>query len=266
MNNITETYLKNILLWLLIGLTSIEVILVICDLLLSHGWPITGFKIAYKPLRLMFNLTREDSIATWFASMQAMLVSGVIFMIFLLDKQKSSLHARRITWALLALLFFYISFDDGTRFHENMSMFLYRTASPDVKGFMFDWFPSYPWILMLFPLFGGMGIMMLYAIINYIDDHAAKWFIFTGLSLYVIAVMLDFVEGTSHPGSMSINFFDRFFHQHAHSRHTIKVVEEFIEMFGTTCILIGFVRHFFVEFTIKRCMAQNRNINRHVTP
>ena len=114
--------------------------------------------------------------------------------------------------------------------------------------------------------FGGMGILMLYAVINYIDDHAAKWFIFTGLSLYVIAVMLDFVEGASLPGSTSINFFERFFNQQAHARHTIKVVEEFIEMFGTTCILIGFVRHLFVEFTIKRCMVQNRNINRDVTP
>ena len=116
---------------------------------------------------------------------------------------------------------------------------------------------------MLFPLFGGMGILMLYAIINYIDDHAAKWFIFTGLSLYVIAVMLDFVEGASNPVS-TFNFFDRFFHHHF--RHNIKVVEEFIEMFGTTCILIGFVRHLFVEFTIKRCLVQNRNINRDVTP
>jgi hypothetical protein len=70
------------------------------------------------------------------------------------------------------------------------------------------------------------------------------WFL-VGISLYVIAVGLDFVEGLDGELYEEMGIADFFSTHDYRIRHMSKALEEFIEMLGTTTFLIVFLKNLF---------------------
>lgn len=176
------------------------------------------------------NLAREDGMGTWFASSQALLVGVVLFALAGLSWRTERRDA--LGWGLLASFFTYVSMDDALSFHERVGGLLRRATYAGGA----EWFPSYSWQLMFGPLFGGMGLFMVWFLTRRLAPNLRPW-LAIALGCFVLAVGLDFVEGLDEA-------FEAIADVVGVSEYTVshgsKVTEELLEMAGTTSFFAMF--------------------------
>ena len=211
----------------LVALIALELLLVLLDYLINfqHFAPTRG-------VRRMFNLAREDSIGTWFAAAQVGAIS-VVLLFHRLRTLEGPPWIRR-AWTFLCGFFLYMSVDDGAKIHERVG-----SAAKKVVAKL-EQFPSYTWQAVYAPLLGFAFLVMLWLAWKDMKKLAPRVLILVGLTCYVLAVGMDFVEGMdgafksmSDVLGMAKNSFS----------HLMKVTEEFIEMAGSTALLVGFLLH-----------------------
>lgn len=209
---------------LLLSLVSFELLLVILDATIAYGaWIQSG------AIRRLFNLTRDDGLGDWFASVQTLWVGLISWLIvFRLNQGPTN---QRWGWGLIALFFTYLAVDDGAKIHERIG-----TA---VKGAGWaEGFPSYTWQWAFGPILGIMALwIFLFLWKSLTERRFRKWFIL-GLVCYVVSVGLDFTEGLRMAG-LSEALGSALYG--GTTRHFAKVVEEFLEMLGSTFFLICFL-------------------------
>ncbi len=277
---------KRLLQTTLFSLLAIEILLVCLDLYfrgLGSDAP--------RQIRQLVNLTREDSVGTWFATTQTFFVSVILW----IHLARCSFERRSprtiIIFGLLAGFFSYTSMDDGSKFHERIGSVWKSAAERRAKESkqnktgeseddeseakkksqseeddsgagaggtslvekrgslmqkLFDLFPSYPWQVVFMPVFGVMGLLLLYVIFIEIRVTSARVAVFAALTLLVLAVGIDFIEGISKYSDFK--FGDFISKANPDARHNAKVVEEFMEMFAMTLMFVGFTRHLLDEF------------------
>ncbi|NQT91909.1 MAG: hypothetical protein HQ559_04040, partial [Lentisphaerae bacterium] len=81
---------------------AFEILLVLLDGFLNYGrW------LPYAPLRRLFNITREDSLASLFGTMQTFALSGAAAILYLAARATGATRAVRIGWLILFLFFAY---------------------------------------------------------------------------------------------------------------------------------------------------------------
>ena len=231
---------------LFIILVSCELFILVMDILLNHYRLVrTG------AIRRLFNITREDGISNFLSSFQLLMVGAVLFLVYFLSKKiydnKSWIEEKG--WLILACFFTFMGFDDATKFHERIGTFAKKIAGggmrsvEDMGSSIFDIFPSYAWQIVFGPFFFCMGLFILWYLLKNFKERSTQVLFLGGLSLYVLAVGLDFIEGMGEApyegiaqatGSTAKKI-----------RHLSKAVEETMEMFGTTLFLIAFLKHLF---------------------
>lgn len=235
-------------------LVAIEIILVLLDLFVGHhgaGVP--------NQIRRMFYLTREDSFGTWFSSTLTFMIAIVLWINFARAKFEKRAVIALIVWFFMAGFFTYTSADDGAKIHERIGSALKvaardraeeleRAAERGDSKTIFDLFPSYPWQLVFAPVFGGMGLLIVYVIFVLMSDRYAQMMVFIGLGLLVLAVGMDFLEGMPKYSNSDFPDFLSASDENRNVRHYFKVLEEFIEMLGMSLILCGFTQHLLTEF------------------
>ena len=212
-------------------LLLIELVIVIFDLYQHHTSDLPT------QLRRMFNITREDSIGTWFASTQTFVVAIILWINFIrVRSERPRPNYKTLgAWGITAGFFTYASIDDGARLHEGIGTVVSNAP-------IFDLFPSYPWQVVFVPLFVVIGIVMLYIILRKMDVRLARTAVFMGLLLSGVgAVGIDFIEGI--PEYSDFEFADFLSDDNPTVRHYFKVIEEFIEMLGMSLFLVGFGTH-----------------------
>ena len=236
------------------GVIFVEITLVILDVFLNHfQWA------SVRDIQNMFNIAREKSIGTWFSSMQMLVVGISLFFIALAVKKEGDwldVKRRYYGWLIIGSFFIYMAIDDAIGFHEGIGNYV-NSKFKGVRdpGFftIFWWrFPSYYWHLVFGPFFGGMGLFILYFIWKELKSQNLRMLIVSALALYVFAVVLDFFEGFYF-------FSDDYFGLVAILKielhtvvHMFKVLEEFLEMLGTSFFLFAFLKHLFVQATLWR--------------
>lgn len=192
----------------------------------------------------MVNITREDSLGTWFSSTQTLFV-GIILMliayaVYKLKYKKSTVWG----WAILAFFFTYMGIDDAIVFHERVGSAMKREFVSYFQSSQYTsggggWFPSYSWQLFFGPFFTAMGIFILVFLWKQLKHERLFHYVFFALGCYVIAVAMDFVEGLKHhPYYILADFLSC---REATVFHLSKLIEELFEMFGTTLFLIAFL-------------------------
>lgn len=246
----------------LVVLLSIPVALVLLDLVVVYG-SVTEIEA----VRKMFNLSREQSVGTWVSSGQ-FLVAGIIIWLIRVQVQvkhqpRSSWEAR--AWGLLALFFFYFSLDDALeiheRLHEVLAAFLAKheglpgasSLAAAIRRVVAS-FPSHPWLIFMGPIFALMGLFMFLFLWHAFMERALRWYLLVGLGCYAVALGLDFVEGLEDRQRLIGQLL---FLSHATATHLLKSLEEFLELIGTSLLLVGFLKHFLLnlgEFHI--CIAR----------
>lgn len=226
-----------LVLWMLISsLIAIELLLVFLDLYVNWG------KAADSPaIRRMFNITREDGLASWFAVTQTFVVALVLWAIFAVSTRDQDNRLQRFGWLLLAVFFTYMTIDDGAMVHERLGSASKNLGEDSLISQVTSAFPSYAWhALFLLPL-TCIGIFMLWFLWRTLTDKVSRIGIITALGLFGIAVAMDYIEGLEH-GYTSLA--DAYGWSRLSVLHFTKSIEEFLEMLAMSLWLVIFLRHF----------------------
>ncbi len=221
----SKRFIKTLFLFLL----GLELGFVLLDIVFNYYGLIPNSSI-----RRLFNMAREDSLQAWVAGVQTVFVGLVVWLIFAKTRGRA--------WAAIAAFFIYLGLDDGAKIHERVG-----TA---VKEFSKSRLPassdailetSYTWQFVFGPFLISMGLFILWFLWRELREPSLRWLAFAALACYGLAVGIDFIEGM--PGAYatigeSLGLSTKF------TSHFGRVIEEFLELFGSSLFLITFLKHF----------------------
>lgn len=236
---------------------------VVCELLLVYLDYRVNFSYGTEinSIRRLFNITREDALASWFGSTLFFMTALTGWLICCL----SSARPRRIRagWIIVASLLTYLAVDDGAEIHERVgTAFEKIQEQAQVNGeeptLARRWqkiFPSYEWQLLFMPAFGVLGVFSIVFLMTQMRG-GPRILVPVAFFLLAVAVGLDFIEGLSdsHPWNLYASLNDRYdidpytvphFREVGLEtiRHFSKSLEEFIEMLAVTLLWVAMIRH-----------------------
>lgn len=206
----------------------VEIALVYLDLTVNWWrWSESG------AMRRLFNITREDGLASWFMVSQTLAAAIVAWAIFIVLRRQRAAAPRRIGWFVVAAFFTYLCIDDGAMVHERIGTTFKNSAGVGM-------YPSYAWQYVLLPFFAIMGAFVLYFLWREMPRTADRARVAAAIGFFVLAVGLDFLEGmdegyrwlTGAAGWRADTV-----------RHFSKSLEEFLEMVGMSVFLVTFIGH-----------------------
>ena len=217
-------------------------ILVLLDAFLNYGK-----LLDVAPLRRVFNITREDGLATWFMVVQTFCVSAALAAIALLHRANRERASRTAAWCMLSVFFLYLSADDGAEIHERLGS-TFKAAAQDAEGVLAQaqgWFPSYDWQLVVLPFFVLAGLLMLAFLIREITDNRARKWLLLAPALIACALLLDFFEGIDEGHALSVHTWirERFDLREYTVSHFSKSLEELLEMSAMATFLRVFLHY-----------------------
>ena len=216
----------------LIFCLAAEAIIFFLDIFLNLAelWYLEKFK-------KLSDVAMEKSFGTWFTVVQNFIVAIAALIVSLYYKSISAQKGRFLGWLLVALFFAYISLDDHLVLHERIS----GTLGPAFFNWLFGrtvTIPTYEWLFLLGPFFGAFGVFFLVFLYRQLNHKKYRLILIAGLLLWVLAVILDAWEGTSHAYEwiVKITGFKKIY-----IRHSFMLVEEMLEMLGSTLFLYLFL-------------------------
>jgi hypothetical protein len=225
----------------------VEFLLVGLDAFINYG----RF-IDIGPIRRLFNITREDGLATWFMVMQTFFAGLVLWLIAMVQRSSLANRSNWLSWGFLSGFFIYMSADDAAEIHERLgSTFKYllktnqRETSDSLLVQIQGLFPSYEWQLVTLPLLAGAGLFMLFFLLTEFRDRKSRVILFSAVGLMTIAVLLDFFEGLEKSNAWNPHKWIResFTLSNYTVRHFSKSIEEFLEMCAISLLLMLFTAH-----------------------
>lgn len=222
---------------ILTALICIPIFLFFFDTLIQSFSTVIPSKI-----RVLFDITLEANIPTWYSSVIALFVSLIGFLIvhhyFQLKQQ-----AKIIIWLVISLFFLYMSMDDTSQFHERVATAwanYAKTADNTLSSSLASNFESYYWQLLFLPFFAAVGFVMLYVIKTEFKNSFAQKLFIAGLACFVVAVVLDYIDGVDRYYDFII---DQTGFQFNALEHLSRAIEEMIEMIGLGFILTALLLH-----------------------
>jgi len=205
-------------------------------------------------MRRLFNIAREDGLASWFASTQTLLAGLTLAFIYLVTRGRQGSQGKSAGWLVLAGFFLYMAIDDGAQLHERVGTTI--DAMRENAGASASFFPSYTWQLVFLPVFGALGLFMLVFLWRELESPWSRALLLTAISFQAAAVGLDFVEGLEpdHPWNLYATISDRFdldawteerFGESAYDTlvHFSRSIEETLEMASMSILWFLFLRH-----------------------
>lgn len=221
----------------------VELSLVALDAFINYGDLID----VGRPIRRLFNITREDGLATWFMVIQTFVTGSVLWLIAVVMYCRGENPVSVFSWGILSGFFIYLSADDGAMIHERLgSTFkeVFRGSEHSANGGLLNQaqglYPSYDWQLVVLPLLASVGLFMIYFMVRKFRDRKSRVTLLAAAGVMAMAVSLDFIEGldSDHP----LNPYGWIRSTFALSEYTVshfaKSLEEFLEMFGITLLLV----------------------------
>jgi len=193
-------------------------------------------------LRDLIDITLEANIPTWYSSVLALLVglAGLhIVEYYYKLKQASKIAA----WLVISLFFVYMSMDDTAQIHERLATVWADYAQNDhntISSTLANNFESYYWQLLFLPIFGAIGLVMLYVIKTEFTSKFAQYYFIIGLGCFVFAVGLDYIDGVARYNEYLIH---QFGFNYEFLEHFSRAVEEMTEMIGLGFILTALLLH-----------------------
>ncbi len=191
----------------------------------------------------LVDITKESNLPTWFSSTQLLFVGICAYFIGNhrgLQKEK----AKALAWFAIALFFAYMGIDDASRLHERVATIMGHAAKQsDSQAFFIDAiknFPSYYWLLIFLPIFAGFGLFMTIFLFRECEQKQVMRLFLGGIACYAAAVGLDFFDGITRNYDPIV---EHTLFSLNDARHLFRALEEFVEMIGTTFILVAFLQH-----------------------
>lgn len=188
-------------------------------------------------IRRLCNIAKESGLAAWFASIQMLTTGVVLWLVYAVTKKSGAGKGRVRGWFVLACFFTYLAVDDGAGIHERLGTAFDKTKT--LSGII-DYFPSYTWQVIFGPIFGGMGLFIIYFLWREFTTKEARLLYILALACYAFAVGYDFIEGLDGAFAQIAEFtglYEKFI------SHFSRVIEEYLELVGTACFMSAFLRH-----------------------
>lgn len=224
-----------------------EILLVALDALIAYG-----ALIDISPIRRLFNITREDGLATWFMVIQTFVAAVMLCLIAVVQHSHGAGRGNVMSWGLMSAFFLYMSADDAAEIHERLgSTFkaLQQGKTGESAGSLAaqaqNLYPSYDWQLVVLPFLAGAGLLMMVFLLRQFRDGKSRAILLAAISIMAVAVSLDFFEGLdeSHP----LNLHSIVQKSYAQTEYTVshfsKSLEEFLEMLSISLLLMLFIGH-----------------------
>ncbi len=221
---------------LLLGIL-LELLLLVLDYALNYR-----LGAAIGPLRRVFNVTREDSAASWLGNSQTLLAGLTAWWIQRMLAEHNA-RSSRGGWRVVSVLFLYMAVDDGMQLHERLGSAAYYLPASPIP--LLEAFPSYPWQVLFVPVFGALGLYVLVFLWRDLGGGALRFMVVAALGLQGLAIILDFFEGLApdHPLNLYRTiaaWLDPMAFETV--RHFGKAGEEIIEMMAITLYWHVFLR------------------------
>jgi len=221
-----------------------QIFLIVCDYIFNYKDIFDDLSI-----RRIWNIARENSIPTWFSSMQAQVLGITVFLIAIVQKNGIS-RLKFWGWILVGMFFLWIGIDDFAEIHEKLGDAFERMFDKSDKewggviGFLLK-NPSYAWHAFVAPIFALCGLIILLFLWTAFWQLNLTRYLILGFGCWIIAQGIDFTEGLDNIDDFYLWIKERFAFESKYGvSHTFKVVEEVLEMLGTTLLWIGFLHYF----------------------
>lgn len=221
------------ILWTVFGI-CLGIVILLFSLDWVINWQEVGSRVS---IRKMFSTVDEHSIAGWFAATLTFVVAMAAWAIVILYQNSHATSWQRVGWIVIAVLFSYLSVDDGAAIHEHLGGGLKQTA---VVGDVINTYSSYSWHIVILPFFAAIGLFILVFLWDDLNHRHERIGILAAFSCLALAVGQDYIEGT-------IEEYDWFEATYGIDSPTIlhfaKSLEECLEMLGMTLFLVVFLSH-----------------------
>ncbi len=196
----------------------------------------------HRKLAVLFDITLEANIPTWYSSLVAMAV-GLAGLLIVEHYHAIKQRSKMAIWLLISLFFVYMSIDDTSQFHERVATVWAihaKTTDNATALSIINNFESYYWQLLFLPIFATIAFAMLYVIKTEFKVKQAQWYFIAGLSSFVFAVALDYIDGID-------SYYDYVIQRTGVNfqslEHFSRAVEEMTEMIGLGFILTALLLH-----------------------
>lgn len=193
-------------------------------------------------LAVLFDITREKNVPTWFSSMLFLMTGGAAILLFAHWRAQNR-WGKALPWLLIGLFFTLLSLDDTAAVHERLGHVAEELRMGGLAGTwvgdILESYRNYYWHVVVLPFFALFGLFMGGFIL--IEFHlSGVLFLFGGgMAFLVAAIGLDYIEGTEDLFAIM----ERLSMKYDQAEHLIRAVEETIEMVGVTLILASFLEH-----------------------
>jgi hypothetical protein len=162
----------------------------------------------------LFNLNSDISIPAWFASVTLLLCSILLAVIFI--AKRSIAESFALHWAVLSLIFLYLSIDEGARIHETIGTTLSLRFTGITHGFL-----HFTWVI-----YGTVFVLIVAAFslkfLAHLPVETVRLFILAGLTYVGGALLMEMINARYAELHGGQNF----------TYQMMTVVEEFLEMSG----------------------------------
>jgi hypothetical protein len=192
-----------------------------------------GFAFAQRGLILHLDLNLEGNVAVWYSSV--LLFLGGLSALAISAHPPTQIRRRtqyRWVWTLTALFFLGLSADETAQLHEMAGRIFTRRVG-DVPGLTAGSAPVFAWIVALAPLIFGFVIAMMTAAEWLRQHRRSRRLALAGLACWIGVIAAEFVQAQLHRLSVE--------------RSIQGVIEEGLEVAGSTLFLIAFIE--FLRFT-----------------
>lgn len=195
-----------------------------------------------KSIVKLLRITSENNLPTWFSSVQFLMV-GIFAWLIGKEYKLEKATWKKIAWFSIAVFFVYLAMDDGSRFHERVA----SAAARWIENWEGDGYlvalvkanPSYNWQLLMLPFFAAFGVFMTVFLWNNFYKRSLFLLFIIGIGYFVLAIAMDFVDGLDNGYEWFLDNTDYSFKQ---LQFASRSIEEFIEMVGTTFILVAVLK------------------------
>jgi hypothetical protein len=173
-------------------------------------------------IRRIFNVAREESLPTWFASLQALLVSVTAWALWRIEGARG--------WLFVSLFFLYVSIDDAAAVHERVATAL-SDSFPTLP--LLENYPSFSWHLLVAPILAAGLLAVAVYQWRRIPTRRTMLLVGAGLAAFAISQSFDVLEGID-------GLFEGWAEDLDVDEYTVghgfRATEEWLEMLGTTAL------------------------------
>jgi len=210
--------------------------LVVCDSVLTFH-DVTGYYVFHR----VFDMTREESIPNWYASILLFCIGLTSLLIYVVQRGEGVRRSDASPWLFFSGFFTFLSMDDGAKIHERLGSF-FRELTEEGEGIFWvfqdvlDSASTYSWQVFVLPVFLFVGFfMLLWGYQHVRNPETQRWVIFGSVCI-ALAIGVDYFEGLVDNEVVSLD--GRAFSEDTIA-HYQRVIEEFLEMSGFTAVLRG---------------------------